>query len=80
MSDESASYRWEAPVWFCDPWPASFGLLGQTGFFDRFLVTLCAYEEWIDLRPLSSAPRRALRSERSARLSVLFGSAARGDA
>jgi hypothetical protein len=49
-----ASHRWEAPVWFCDPWRPAFGLLGLTGFFDHFLVTLCAYEEWIDLRPLGA--------------------------
>jgi hypothetical protein len=47
-----SSHRWVAPVWFCDPWRPSFGLLGLTGFFDQFVVTVCAYEEWIDLRPV----------------------------
>jgi hypothetical protein len=49
----STAHRWEAPVWFCDPWRPAFGLLGLTGFFDHFLVTLCAYEEWIELRPMT---------------------------
>ena len=44
--------QWEAPVWFCEPWRPAFGLLGLTGFFDRFIVTLAAYEEWFELRPL----------------------------
>ncbi|MGH2846181.1 MAG: hypothetical protein ACRDL0_09265 [Thermoleophilaceae bacterium] len=48
----SDSHRWEAPVWFCDPWRPAFGLLGLTGFFDQFVVTVCAYEEWIELRPV----------------------------
>jgi hypothetical protein len=52
--DGNISHRWEAPVWFCDPWQPAFGLLGLTGFFDRFLVTICAYEEWLDLRPMSA--------------------------
>lgn len=37
---------WEAPVWFCDPWPLAFHLLGQEGFFRWFEVRLraAAYE------------------------------------
>jgi hypothetical protein len=46
-----AGHRWDAPVWFCEPWRPAFGLLGLTGFFDQFLVTVCSYEEWIELRP-----------------------------
>ena len=49
-----ASHRWEAPVWFCDPWRPSFGLLGLTGFFDQFVVTICSYEEWLELRPMET--------------------------
>jgi hypothetical protein len=30
----------EAPVWFCDPWPLAFHLLGQEGFFRWFDVRL----------------------------------------
>jgi hypothetical protein len=52
IDDGSDNYGWIAPVWFCDPWTPSFGLLGLTGFFDRFIVTIAAYEEWIDLRPI----------------------------
>jgi hypothetical protein len=37
---------WEAPVWFCDPWPLAFHLLGQEGFFRWFDVHFraAAYE------------------------------------
>jgi hypothetical protein len=52
---QDTSHRWEAPVWFCDPWWPSFGLLGLTGFFDQFVVTVCSYEEWLDLHPLEVA-------------------------
>jgi hypothetical protein len=45
-------HRWTAPVWFCEPWRPAFGLLGLTGFFDQFEVTVAAYEEWVELRPL----------------------------
>lgn len=42
---------WEAPVWFCDPWPLAFHLLGQEGFFRWFQVRMRAavYEIEIDL-------------------------------
>ncbi len=53
LSDGDESYRWVAPVWFCEPWRPAFGLLGLTGFFDRFNVTIAAYEEWIELTPVS---------------------------
>lgn len=33
---------WEAPVWFCEPWPLAFHLLGQEGFFRLFDVRLRA--------------------------------------
>jgi hypothetical protein len=41
-----ANHTWEAPVWFCDPWPLAFHLLGQEGFFRWFDVRLraAAYE------------------------------------
>ena len=43
--------RYEAPVWFCDPWPFGFGLLGQEGFFRFFRVTICAGGGWLECRP-----------------------------
>jgi hypothetical protein len=48
------AYEWSAPVWFCDPWLPSFGLLGLTGFFDQFEVAISAYEERIELKPIGS--------------------------
>lgn len=42
---------WMAPVWFCDPWPLAFHLLGQEGFFDRFEVTIRAARHEIELSP-----------------------------
>lgn len=45
------SYEWSAPVWFCEPWIPAFGLLGLTGFFDHFEVTIASYDERIELTP-----------------------------
>lgn len=44
---------WEAPVWFCDPWPLSFHLLGQEGFFRWFDVRIRAAHYAIDIEPES---------------------------
>jgi hypothetical protein len=52
VSDGNSSHQWVAPVWFCEPWRPAFGLLGLTGFFDQFEVTVAAYEEWVELRSL----------------------------
>lgn len=52
VADGSDSHEWTAPVWFCDPWTPGFGLLGLTGFFDQFEVTVASYEERIELRPV----------------------------
>lgn len=54
VADERDSYEWRAPVWFCDPWTPAFGLLGLTGFFDHFKVTIESYEELIELEPVSA--------------------------
>ena len=51
ISDGTDGHSWEAPVWFCDPWTPAFGLLGLTGFFDHFDVTISSYEERIELTP-----------------------------
>ncbi|HYU58926.1 MAG TPA: retropepsin-like aspartic protease [Actinomycetota bacterium] len=42
---------WEAPVWFCDPWPLAFHLLGQEGFFRWFEVRLRAARYEIEITP-----------------------------
>jgi hypothetical protein len=52
VEDETTGYGWTAPVWFCEPWIPSFGLLGLTGFFDHFEVTIASYEEWFELKPI----------------------------
>lgn len=44
---------WEAPVWFCDPWPLAFHLLGQEGFFRWFKVRLRAATYEIEITPES---------------------------
>lgn len=53
VQDEEESYAWLAPVWFCDPWVPAFGLLGLTGFFDHFEVTIASYEARIELTPIN---------------------------
>lgn len=53
VADARERYEWVAPVWFCDPWIPAFGLLGLTGFFDQFEVTIASYEERIELVPVS---------------------------
>jgi hypothetical protein len=53
LSDGEESYEWSAPVWFCDPWRPAFGLVGLTGFFDHFDVTISSYEERIELTPVN---------------------------
>lgn len=46
-------FTWEAPVWFCDPWPLAFQLLGQEGFFRWFEVHLRASIYEIEVIPES---------------------------
>lgn len=41
---------WNPSVSFCDPWPWAFCLLGLRGL-DPFLLTMNAYEEWLELEP-----------------------------
>jgi hypothetical protein len=54
ISDDQDSCEWTAPVWFCEPWTPAFGLLGLTGFFDHFEVTISSYEESIELTPVNA--------------------------
>ena len=28
VTDGADEFSWDAPVWFCDPWPHPFGLAG----------------------------------------------------
>jgi hypothetical protein len=44
------THVWSPTVYFCEPWPWAFGLLGLSGL-DPFLVTINAYEEWSELTP-----------------------------
>jgi hypothetical protein len=53
IADSQDAYEWIAPVWFCEPWAPAFGLLGLTGFFDHFEVTIASYEERLELTPIS---------------------------
>jgi hypothetical protein len=47
----SGGHVWNPTVYFCDPWPWAFGLLGLAGL-DPFLTIVDSYEEWVELRPL----------------------------
>ncbi len=51
VSDGAGEYSWDAPVWFCDPWPHPFGLAGLEGFLHHFVVTIYAYEEYLEIEP-----------------------------
>jgi hypothetical protein len=46
-----AGVTWEAPVWFCDPWPLAFHLLGLEGFFRWFDVRIRAAHYRVDVVP-----------------------------
>ena len=54
IADARDAYEWRAPAWFCEPWTPAFGLLGLTGFFDHFDVTISAYEERFELVPINA--------------------------
>lgn len=45
-------HSWEAEVGFCDPWPRSWGLLGQTSFFRYFVVTFRAADFELEINPV----------------------------
>lgn len=44
-------YSWEAEVGFCDPWPRSWGLLGQRSFFRYFVITFRTADFELDIAP-----------------------------
>ncbi|MGO9320009.1 MAG: hypothetical protein ACLQBY_04275 [Solirubrobacteraceae bacterium] len=51
LRQDSGVHTWNPTVYFCDPWPWAFGLLGLAGL-DPFLTIVDSYEEWVELRPL----------------------------
>jgi hypothetical protein len=51
VADGSSEFSWDAPVWFCDPWPHPFGLAGLEGFLHHFIVTIRAYDEYLEIEP-----------------------------
>jgi hypothetical protein len=52
VTDGAEEFSWDAPVWFCDPWPHPFGLAGLEGFLHHFVVTIRAYDGYLDIEPL----------------------------
>jgi hypothetical protein len=51
VTDGIDEFSWDAPVWFCDPWPHAFGLAGLEGFLHHFIVTIRAYDGYLDIEP-----------------------------
>jgi hypothetical protein len=51
VTDDASEFSWDAPVWFCDPWPYPFGLAGLEGFLHHFVVTIRACDGYLDIEP-----------------------------
>jgi hypothetical protein len=51
VTNGTEEFSWDAPVWFCEPWPHPFGLAGLGGFLQHFLVTVSAYNGYVDIEP-----------------------------
>ena len=51
VAGDADEFSWDAPVWFCEPWPHPFGLAGLEGLLRHFLVTIHAYDEYLDVEP-----------------------------
>jgi len=51
VTDGTDEFSWDAPVWFCDPWPHPFGPAGLEGFSRHFVVAIRAYDEYLDIEP-----------------------------
>jgi hypothetical protein len=51
VNDGADEFSWDAPVWFCDPWPYPFGLAGLEGFLHHFIVTIRACDGYLDIEP-----------------------------
>jgi len=52
LREKNERHAWTPTVYFCDPWPWAFGLLGLGGL-GPFVVTLNTYREWLEFRPLN---------------------------
>lgn len=50
---EVGGHGWEAPVSFCEPWPWSYQLLGQEGFFRWFEVRVRAADRELELTAIN---------------------------
>lgn len=46
-------HSWEAEVGFCNPWPRSWGLLGQRSFFRYFVVTFRTADFELEIAPVT---------------------------
>ena len=51
VADGSEQFSWDAPVWFCDPWPHPFGLAGLEGLLHHVLVKINAYDGYLEVEP-----------------------------
>jgi hypothetical protein len=51
LTDGADEFSWDVPVWFCDPWPHPFGLAGLEGFLHHFVVTISAYDGYLEVAP-----------------------------
>lgn len=52
VTSNTDEFSWDAPVWFCDPWPHPFGLAGLEGFLHHFVVTINAYGGYLEVEPV----------------------------
>jgi hypothetical protein len=51
VTNGADEFSWDAPVWFCDPWPLPFGLAGLEGFLLHFRVAIRAYDGYLEIEP-----------------------------
>jgi hypothetical protein len=51
VTDGTDEFSWDAPVWFCEPWPHPFGLAGLEGFLHHFIVITHAYNGYLEIEP-----------------------------
>jgi hypothetical protein len=53
VTDGTDQSSGDAPVWVCEPWPHPFGLAGLEGFLHHFVVTIHAYDGYLEIEPES---------------------------